>query len=76
MTDNKGQGAGGPDFAARVRASFARQTAMAELEAMTPKPSQYRRGEEIPEKALPYKLAKKYFFNDFGTYRELDRNGR
>ena len=53
----------------------ARQTAMAELDAMTPKPSQYRRGEEIPEKALPYRLAKKYFFNDFGTYRELDRKG-
>ena len=50
----------------------ARQTAMAELEAMKPKTSQYRPGEEIPEKSLGYKLAKKLFFHDFGAYRQLD----
>lgn len=33
MTENKGQGAGDPDFEARVRASFARQTAMAMIGA-------------------------------------------
>lgn len=48
-----------------------RGTAMAELEAMVPRTSQYAPGEEIPEKSLAYRLAKKYFFNDFGAYREL-----
>jgi MoaA/NifB/PqqE/SkfB family radical SAM enzyme len=47
----------------------ARKTAMTELEAMTPKTSQYRKGEEVPEKSLAYRLAKKLFFQDFGAYR-------
>lgn len=47
----------------------ARKTAMAELTAMTPKTSQYRKGREIPEKSLAYRLAKKLFFHDFGTYQ-------
>lgn len=50
----------------------ARKTAMAELEAMQPKTSQYRPGEEIPEKCLAYKVAKKFLFNDFGAYKALD----
>jgi MoaA/NifB/PqqE/SkfB family radical SAM enzyme len=45
-----------------------RQTAVAELDSMTPRTSQYRPGEEIPEKHWMYRLAKKYFFNDFGVY--------
>lgn len=48
----------------------ARLTAMKELEAMTPKTSQYRKGEEIPEKSIAYKLAKKLFFHDFGAYEK------
>jgi MoaA/NifB/PqqE/SkfB family radical SAM enzyme len=46
----------------------ARQRAMAELEAMEPRPSQYRPGTEIPEKSLAYRLAKRFFFHDFGAY--------
>ncbi len=45
-----------------------RQTAVAELDSMVPRTSQYRPGEEIPEKHWMYRLAKKYFFNDFGVY--------
>jgi MoaA/NifB/PqqE/SkfB family radical SAM enzyme len=50
-----------------------RQTAVAELDSMVPRTSQYRRGEEIPEKHWMYRLAKKYFFNDFGVYEGLER---
>ena len=49
-----------------------RQTAVAELDSMLPRTSQHRPGEEIPEKHWMYRLAKKYFFNDFGVY---DRRG-
>ena len=45
-----------------------RQTAVAELDSMVPRTSQHRAGEEIPEKHWMYRLAKKYFFNDFGVY--------
>jgi MoaA/NifB/PqqE/SkfB family radical SAM enzyme len=45
-----------------------RQTAVAELDSMIPRTSQHRPGEEIPEKHWMYRLAKKYFFNDFGVY--------
>jgi MoaA/NifB/PqqE/SkfB family radical SAM enzyme len=50
-----------------------RQTAVAELDSMTPRTSQYRRGEEIPEQHWMYRLAKKYFFNDFGVYAGLEQ---
>jgi len=45
-----------------------RQTAVAELDSMVPRTSQYLPGEEIPEKHWMYRLAKKYFFHDFGVY--------
>ncbi|MCD8535199.1 MAG: radical SAM protein [Verrucomicrobia bacterium] len=48
----------------------ARKSAMAELNAMTPKTSQYRKGQEIPEKSFAYKIAKKLFFHDFGAYEK------
>ncbi len=55
--------------------STIRQTAMAELENMTPRGSQYLpTGEEIPEKHPAYWLAKKFFFNDFGVYKNLDES--
>ena len=57
-----------PDLA---KDSTIRQTAMAEIESMTPRTSQWREGEEIPEKHWMYWLAKKYFFNDFGVYKDL-----
>lgn len=47
----------------------ARQTAMAELSAMTAHGSQYMPGAEVPEKNVIYRIAKRVFFNDFGTYR-------
>jgi len=45
---------------------------MAELEAMQPRFSQYLPGQEIPEKHWMYRLAKRYWFNDFAAYRKLD----
>jgi len=48
-----------------------RGTAMAELEAMTPRFSQWLPGEEVPEKHWMYRLSKKYWFFDFGAYRQV-----
>ena len=50
-----------------------RKTAMAELESMEPKGSQYlQEGVQIPEKSWLYRLAKRFFYSDFGAY---DRAG-
>lgn len=54
-----------------ARDTTARGTAMAELEAMTPRHSQWLPGQEVPEQHWMYRLAKKYWFNDFGAYRNL-----
>jgi MoaA/NifB/PqqE/SkfB family radical SAM enzyme len=54
-----------------ARDTTARGTAMAELEAMTPRFSQWLPGEEIPEKHWMYRLSKKYWFYDFGAYRDV-----
>ena len=35
---------------------------------MAPRPSQYNPGHEIPEKSLAYRLAKHFWFNDYGMY--------
>jgi MoaA/NifB/PqqE/SkfB family radical SAM enzyme len=51
-----------------ARDATIRQSAMAELDAMTPRHSQYLPGQEVPEKHWMYKFAKKYWFNDFGVY--------
>jgi len=53
-----------------ARDTTARGTAMAELEAMQPRPSQYNPGHEIPEKSWAYRIIKKYWFNDFGAYEK------
>ncbi len=50
----------------------ARGTARAELDAMTTRTSQYNPGNEVPEKNWLYRLAKRYWFNDFGVYRGHD----
>lgn len=50
-----------------------RKTAHAELQAMTPHPSQDSPGDEIPERSWAYRLAKRMFFNDFGAYAQLSR---
>jgi MoaA/NifB/PqqE/SkfB family radical SAM enzyme len=56
----------------QARDSTARGTALAELEAMAVRPSQYNPGHEVPEKNWMYRLAKRYWFNDFGVYRGHD----
>ena len=48
--------------------STARGTAMPELDAMTPRPSQDNPGSEIPEKSWAYWLAKKIAFHEYGVY--------
>jgi MoaA/NifB/PqqE/SkfB family radical SAM enzyme len=54
-----------------ARDTTVRGTAMAELEAMQPRFSQWLPGEEIPEKHWMYRLAKKYWFYDFNAYRQV-----
>ena len=51
-----------------ARDTTVRGTAMAELEAMTPRFSQWLPGEEVPEKHWMYRLAKRFWFSDFGAY--------
>ena len=51
-----------------ARDTTARKQSFVELSEMTPHPSQYDPGHEIPEKNLAYKIAKKYWFNDYGAY--------
>lgn len=51
-----------------ARDTTSRGTALAELDAMQPRPSQHLPGREIPESHWMYRLAKKYWFNDFGAY--------
>ena len=55
-----------------ARDTTLRGTAMAELEAMTPRFSQWLPGEEVPEQHWMYRLAKKYWFSDFGAYRGMN----
>lgn len=50
----------------------ARQQALAELEALQSRPSQYKPGSEIPEKSWAYRLAKKIAFHDYGAYQRFD----
>jgi len=45
-----------------------RATAMAEVEAMQPRPSQWLPGHEIPERHWMYRWAKRLWFHDFGAY--------
>ena len=47
-----------------ARDTTIRGEALAELEEMEIRPSQYNPGKEIPEKNLAYRLAKKFWFND------------
>ncbi|MCP5519767.1 MAG: hypothetical protein H7A45_21210, partial [Verrucomicrobiales bacterium] len=52
-----------------ARDTTLRGTALAELAAMTPRFSQWLPGEEVPERHWVYRLAKRYWFHDFGAYR-------
>jgi MoaA/NifB/PqqE/SkfB family radical SAM enzyme len=51
-----------------ARDTTVRGAAMAELEALESRPSQYNPGHEIPEKNWVYRFVKKHWFNDFGAY--------
>jgi MoaA/NifB/PqqE/SkfB family radical SAM enzyme len=52
----------------------ARQTALVELSAMEVRTSQYNPEHQIPEKSWAYRLAKRFWFNDFGTYKGKDHS--
>jgi MoaA/NifB/PqqE/SkfB family radical SAM enzyme len=56
-----------------ARDATARGTALAELGAMRPRRSQDNPGHEVPEKNWLYRLAKRYWFNDFGVYPDRRR---
>ncbi len=51
-----------------ARDTTARAQAFEELNQMAPHPSQYDPGHEIPEKSWAYRLAKHWWFNDYGVY--------
>src|SRR5207248_1897577 len=55
----------------RARDTTSRGTAMAELEAMQPRFSQWLPGQEVPEQHWLYRLAKRYWFCDFGAYHRV-----
>ncbi len=58
-----------------ARDTTARGTAFDELDAMQTRPSQYNPGHEVPEKSWAYRLAKRFWFNDYGTYgKHFDAN--
>ena len=51
-----------------ARDTTARRSAVQELLAMNPRPSQYNLHAEVPEKSWAYRFAKRHFFSDFGAY--------
>lgn len=51
-----------------ARDTTARGNVISELQNVTPRRSQFQPGDEIPERSFVYRWAKKYAFNDFGTY--------
>jgi hypothetical protein len=51
-----------------------RGTALAELQDLKIRTSQYNPGREIPEKNWLYRLAKRHWFNDFGVYDGYDHS--
>jgi MoaA/NifB/PqqE/SkfB family radical SAM enzyme len=57
-----------------ARDATVRGTALAELEAMTTRTSQFNPEHAIPEKNLLYRLAKRFWFNDFGAYQGFDHS--
>jgi MoaA/NifB/PqqE/SkfB family radical SAM enzyme len=54
--------------------STARKTALEELSRLQTRTSQYAPGDEVPEKNLLYRLAKRFWFNDFGVYEGHDHS--
>jgi MoaA/NifB/PqqE/SkfB family radical SAM enzyme len=58
-----------------ARDSTARGTALEELGRMTVRTSQYNPEQEVPERNWLYRMAKRFWFNDFGVYRGQDHSG-
>jgi len=52
----------------------ARGTALAELDAMQVRTSQYNPGNEVPETSWVYRFVKKHWFSDFGVYDGHDHS--
>jgi len=52
----------------QAKDTTARRSAVAELQAMSPRPSQFDPAHQIPEKSWAYRFAKRHFFSDFGAY--------
>ena len=57
-----------------ARDTTARGEVIDELKKVTPRRSQFQPGDEIPERSLVYRWAKRYAFNDFGTYSKHFQN--
>jgi MoaA/NifB/PqqE/SkfB family radical SAM enzyme len=57
-----------------ARDSTARGTALEELGAMRVRTSQYNPEQQVPEKSWLYRLAKRFWFNDFGVYDGQDHS--
>jgi hypothetical protein len=57
-----------------ARDATARGTALEELAVMTPRTSQYNPETAVPERNWLYRLAKRYWFSDFGVYRGRDHS--
>lgn len=57
-----------------ARDTTMRGTAMAELDEMQPRFSQWLPGSEIPEEHWMYRWAKKVWFNDFNAYHQADHD--
>ncbi|MGI8603895.1 MAG: radical SAM/SPASM domain-containing protein [Verrucomicrobiales bacterium] len=56
-----------------ARDTTIRQTALAEVRQMRPRPSQYLKDvDPIPEKHWLYRLGKRFFYNDFGAYDRVN----
>jgi MoaA/NifB/PqqE/SkfB family radical SAM enzyme len=55
-----------------ARDATVRGTAVKELEVMSRRTSQFNPGREIPEKNWAYRLAKRFWFNDFGAYENYN----
>jgi hypothetical protein len=58
----------------QARDSTARGTALEELSRLSVRTSQYSPGNEVPERNLLYRLAKRFWFSDFGVYRGHDHS--
>ena len=54
--------------------STARGSALQELAVMRTRTSQYAPGSEVPERNVLYRLAKRFWFNDFGVYEGHDHS--